>query len=195
MSKANVTGRIDGILKERGMSRRQLAIEAGIPPSSFQAAMARGKNMTVDMLQAVSGTLNVPISYFFSDDPTLDATLFTRSDKEMLGIFSFLTTPSDKLGQWSKYMEVLNNLLMAISSEESADCIVSHATQCKALIDLMQELDPEGPYKLRQNYIRWTQESEKLITLYQKLNDKGRKNAIARLTDLTKIPEYQQGAN
>lgn len=65
----NVTERIDEILQERGMSRRQLAIAADIPTSSFQAAMARGKNMTVEMLLAVSDTLDVPVTEFLGASP------------------------------------------------------------------------------------------------------------------------------
>lgn len=58
----NTVDLIDDILKKRGMSRRQLALAAGIPPSSLQAAMARGKNMTIEMVQAIAATLNVSVS-------------------------------------------------------------------------------------------------------------------------------------
>ncbi len=54
-----ITEEIDAILQERGMSRRQLAITANIPPSSLQSAMARGKGMTVEMLMAVADALDV----------------------------------------------------------------------------------------------------------------------------------------
>lgn len=65
------TKRIDAILNARGMSRRQLAIEANIPPSSFQSAMARGRNMTIEMLQAIAATLKVSADYLLgaTDDP------------------------------------------------------------------------------------------------------------------------------
>ena len=62
---STITEKIDAILQQRGMSRRQLAIAANISPSTFQAAMARGKNMTVEMLQAVAAVLGVPVSSFF----------------------------------------------------------------------------------------------------------------------------------
>lgn len=72
-----VTDRIDAVLKAKGMSRRQLAIDANIPTSSLQAAMARGRNMTIEMLMAVAGTLNVSTDYLlgFSDETTPDLTL------------------------------------------------------------------------------------------------------------------------
>lgn len=65
------TERIDGILNACGMSRRQLAIEANIPPSSLQSAMARGRNMTIEMLLAIAGTLKVSADYLLgtTDDP------------------------------------------------------------------------------------------------------------------------------
>ena len=51
------TERIDYILKSRGMSRRQLAIAAKIPPSSLQSAMTKGKSMSLDMLLRISEAL------------------------------------------------------------------------------------------------------------------------------------------
>lgn len=51
--------RISAILKERGISRRKLAIEAGIPPSSFQSAMERGENFSIKMLMKIAVVLNV----------------------------------------------------------------------------------------------------------------------------------------
>lgn len=57
------TERIDALLAARGMSRRQLAVAAGIPTSSFQSAMARGRNLTVEVLQAVAKALDVSPAY------------------------------------------------------------------------------------------------------------------------------------
>lgn len=56
-----VCERIDNILKSKGMSRRKLAIAAGISPSSFQTAMARNTTISYDMLIPISNVLNVPI--------------------------------------------------------------------------------------------------------------------------------------
>ncbi len=64
----SITERIDALLTERGMSRRQLAVAAGIPTSSFQAAMARGRNMTVEVLQAVAKALDVSPAYLLGQE-------------------------------------------------------------------------------------------------------------------------------
>lgn len=53
---------IDNLLKKQKMSRRQAAIKAGIPPSSFQSAMQRDGNMSFDMLQRIADVLDVRIS-------------------------------------------------------------------------------------------------------------------------------------
>lgn len=68
--------RVDSILQARGMSRRKLAIEAHIPPSSFQSAMARNGDLPVDMLFRVSDVLNVSV-YFLArgeDSPNIPYT-------------------------------------------------------------------------------------------------------------------------
>ena len=54
--------RLDAILKSRGMSRRQAAIAAKIPPSTLQSAMERGKNISVDMLQQLAAALDIPVT-------------------------------------------------------------------------------------------------------------------------------------
>ena len=53
--------RIDSILKERGISRRKLALAAGISPSSFQTAMARNTTISYDMLIPISKVLQIPV--------------------------------------------------------------------------------------------------------------------------------------
>lgn len=55
--------RVDNILRIRNMSRRQLAIQAGIPPSSLQSAMERNKGLSLDMLFPISDVLNVSVKY------------------------------------------------------------------------------------------------------------------------------------
>ena len=55
----NIYKNIDRLLQERGMSRRQLAIAADIPPSTLQSALAREKNMTTDMLLKIATALEV----------------------------------------------------------------------------------------------------------------------------------------
>lgn len=62
------TERIDALLAARGMSRRQLAVTAGIPTSSFQSAMARGRNLTVEVLQAVAKALDVSPAYLLGQE-------------------------------------------------------------------------------------------------------------------------------
>lgn len=51
---------IDSVLSERGMSRRKLAINAGISPSSLQSAFERNSKLSMDMLLPVLDVLNLP---------------------------------------------------------------------------------------------------------------------------------------
>ena len=55
--------RIDAILQDRGMSRRQLAIAAGIPPSTLQSALTREKSMTTEMIQQIAAALEVTVPF------------------------------------------------------------------------------------------------------------------------------------
>lgn len=64
----NVSERIDELLKERNMSRRQAALKAGIPPSSFQSAMQRNGSMTIEMLEKIAGALGCNIADIIKPD-------------------------------------------------------------------------------------------------------------------------------
>ena len=74
--------RIDYILHSRGMSRRQLAISAKIPPSSLQSAMTRGKSMTIDMLLSIADALDVD-PYSLMDFDTASERLSSRINGEL----------------------------------------------------------------------------------------------------------------
>lgn len=52
---------LDILIKERNLSRRKLALAAGISPSSFQSAMQRNTTISLDMLFPISDILNVPV--------------------------------------------------------------------------------------------------------------------------------------
>lgn len=61
----NIYDKIDAILKLKGMSRRQLAIAAGIPESTFAAAFARKtKTFTIGNLTRICAVLDVELAEF-----------------------------------------------------------------------------------------------------------------------------------
>lgn len=55
----DVYDRIDAVLKEKHMSRRQLAIAAGIPESSLAAGFSRRSKMPPETLEKICGVLRV----------------------------------------------------------------------------------------------------------------------------------------
>lgn len=59
---------IDALIKERGLSRRQLAIDAEIPPSSLQSAIERNKNIPFQMLEKIVSTLGISIFEVLGDE-------------------------------------------------------------------------------------------------------------------------------
>ena len=74
----NLYRRIDNILETRGMSRRQLAIAAGIPPSTLQSVLSRQKSMTAEMLQQIADAFHITLGFLFDDtedNPFWDADL------------------------------------------------------------------------------------------------------------------------
>lgn len=108
--------RLDIILKQRGISRRQAAIAAKIPPSTFQSAMERRGNMSIDMLQAISNALDIPLSkilepslaemmseeleraYFYKLDDHLSN--MTEADKDLF--FRLSLAQAEEMARYSK---------------------------------------------------------------------------------------------
>ena len=64
--------RVDSILQVNGMSRRRLAIKAGIPPSSLQSAMARNGALSLDMLVPISKVPGVSIAYLTDSENEIE---------------------------------------------------------------------------------------------------------------------------
>ena len=60
--------RIDAILRDRKMSRRRLASEAHVSPSTLQCALARGGDLSLDLLLPISNVLNVSVEYLSGAD-------------------------------------------------------------------------------------------------------------------------------
>jgi len=65
------TQKIDKILQERGMSRKQLAINAKIPPEELESELNKGDPINIKMLYAISDVLSIhPFSIMDFDQAT-----------------------------------------------------------------------------------------------------------------------------
>ena len=73
---------IDYLLKKKHMSRRQLAIEAGIPPSTLQSALSRNKEISLDMLEKVAQALNVSVATLMPEKLVQEVADFSRQMAE-----------------------------------------------------------------------------------------------------------------
>lgn len=65
----DVYDRIDQRIAEQHLSRRQLAQQIGVAPSTFQSMMARKRGLTFDMLGKITERLNSSIQDFCEDEP------------------------------------------------------------------------------------------------------------------------------
>lgn len=70
--------KIDSIIKEKGLSRRKVAMMANIPPSTLQSALERNKNITIEMLEKIANALDVPV--FSLAVPNLQDDIAARLD-------------------------------------------------------------------------------------------------------------------
>lgn len=64
----DIYNRIDDILAEKKLSRRKLAQQIGVAPSTFQSMMSRKRGMSFDVLMKIVTYLQVPASDFYRDE-------------------------------------------------------------------------------------------------------------------------------
>ena len=58
--------RLDKLLAERNISRRRLAIDAKIPPSTLQSALARKRGLTIENLVEIALALDMDVCQLLS---------------------------------------------------------------------------------------------------------------------------------
>lgn len=171
-----IVDKIDSILKERNMSRRQLAKLAGIPTSSLQSAMERGKNISVDMLYKIADALNVPIVSL------LDEINLKKEDIEpyIVEIETPFGTIGVDISDSGAYETAIIDKYKNLVGETNEE---SYKKTPKSKEKVVAVIDPS-------NFKRTLE--VKLIDQFQKLNSKGQEIAIERIEELTKIPDYQK---
>lgn len=156
--------RIDAILKKRKISRRKAAIMANIPPSTFQSAMERGGNMSVDMMQALANALQIPINELIGTVDEIDSSI----TEDLLAAKQSFSKMHDARTDWERRV---------LWGEG-----VSHSGEAARLIEYRQASKAEAE----------TAETA-LITIYRKLNDLGKAEAMKRLIELSQLSQYQRG--
>lgn len=110
--------RIDALLAEKNMSRRQLAISAGIPPSSFQSAMQRNTTISLDMLFSISDVLGVSVEYLKNGETANDEIpqqeLDRMAEEYLLSIYGApenAANLNDSIPFWSHDLSRKENLI------------------------------------------------------------------------------------
>lgn len=165
----SISEKIDNLLKDRNMSRRQLAIKAGISPSTLQSAMERGKNFSIEMLQKIAEALSLSFHEFY--------------------IYLFLDAPFE---QAIEFMKITNNMYSAL------EIIAKDEHLPKATRELVKENLPNPAIfgalssisVITSKHYETTVTTE-IFNAFKKLNAHGKQVAVDRVEELTKIPEYQ----
>ena len=169
----SLTERIDNLLEERKISRRQLAIMAHIPPSSLQSAMSRGKNMTVEMLQAIAEALDVPVSYLQDESNCIDSNLQRRvlaKVQERISKSVHGADPADLyevLGTTNteKYFRDIYEGIIPLTEERLIDIADSLGTSVEYLLGFVGD---KGPIQTTCRFTGLTKEAVKYIrSLYE----------------------------
>lgn len=105
-----ISEKIDKLLEERNMSRRQLAFKAGISPSTLQSALSRNKTISVETLQKICLALEISLGSLlgYPDDIAESIAMQTPKDQVELdesGRAKFYYDPADEQAEahFNKY--------------------------------------------------------------------------------------------
>ena len=181
----NETELIDAVLFAKKMSRRQLAKQSKIPVSSLQSALERGKNISLDMLNKISNTLDLPISFFTFSSPFNDFELLDSFRGVILyslqkhGILNNRVLA--ELDDYTYYKAIADNILSIVKNEDSTIQITYKETGAET-----------EKYVESKCSINLTPYHVDLINKSNKLNNLGKKKALERVEELAKIPDYQR---
>ena len=126
---------IDALIKERGLSRRQLAIDAEIPPSSLQPAIERNKNIPFQMLEKIVSTLGISIFEVLGDE---ERKLFVEAEAG---------TISDYFKQGYKFTsrEKLLVRLFHLLNEEGQDATIERVEELTEIPKYQREKPKDTP--------------------------------------------------
>lgn len=206
-----LTERIDAIIKERGLSRRKVAILAQIPPSTFQSAMERNKNMSVDMLEKVAQALDISLSDLYYSTTAQQALfshmqsnpstptgeririLFDASDFDPMIVCYNLDIDQGYLNSWIELGDlpprpIVDKILAVFHLQASqvlsdADFRIYNEESSERGSSLIYDSNGIDDKTLSQ---------KQLLTAFGHLNQEGQQRAIERVEELTEIPKYKK---
>lgn len=177
------TGELIGAMaKGRGVSLRQLAMDAGIPYNTLYAIVRR-KSTRIDLetLQRIAESLRVPIASLLMDQESLSRAIDNGliSPEEISAEMAIpLETVADIINQPDEYDPRFVAQLYAVSV---------------MLISELRRMDQEQLVDFINASPRISHLSEtRLLLAFRKLNPDGQEEAVKRIEELAEIPKYQK---
>lgn len=181
--------RIDLILKERNLSRRQVAIKANIPPSSFQSAMERNKNLSIDMLQKISDALDISIFDLMGVDESGGLVSFSIPP-ELAAKMGLTNTSGDTITAGIEPgSDAANALMDYLTEQKQAHSIIKRITDGIKGGGFKKLSDSETQ---KAGFLQFNSDADRLAYFYSKLNLEGQRVAADRVQELSEIPKYQK---
>lgn len=171
---------IDGILKVRGISRRKLAITAGIPPSSLQSAFQRNGKLSYDMLIPIARVLGI------DEDLLLNLTFIDEDERSEYAAEIVRSRNDEQQAAAEVFIPQAEEALTEKNIEKAISCM-------NAIIQAAPDIYPNLHfYQELRAFVQGIKEKA-LLRSFRFLNDDGQTVAVERVTELTEIRKYQKG--
>lgn len=207
-----ITERIDDFLKSKKMSRRQAALQAGIPPSSFQSAMQRNGDMSIEMLKRIADVLGVRVSDLTGD--WYDDHNMTVGEKLKFARMKAVITPYELSRATNISFETIYdyeengvypdiNVVKAVCSYLGLNYNLIMSTEKDSFTPSKKVSATASDYEKYNMFINmedpkrintWIPDkAQQLLFFFKFLNDSGKDRAIEDLMNLTQIKKYAIG--
>ena len=175
--------KIDLIIKEKGLSRRKVAIMAGIPPSTLQSALERNRNIATEMLEKIAHALDVP--FFSLMVPSMRDDTAARLDK------AFAQLPEELYGEAERILE---------ETIEEAEDAVYDAVNIFGYFDDLDEFGQKRTIACARAFAGYDpieddcppHSMDIAITALCKMNDEGQRLTAKYAESLAADPVYQK---
>lgn len=193
--------RIDELLQEKDWSRRKLAKEAKIPPSTLQSAMERGEITNTELLKKIAAALNKPVIELMGVDDMGSRIRQLREAHKLTHheLSQKTSIPVRTLKQYEKAIldpKAKDLQLIALALNESIGALIGYGDDDLAIALISEHpddvviLDDRGTPHFY--YEESLEQQKQLDSFFMKLNKEGRQIAVERVEELTYIPKYQK---
>lgn len=195
------------LCENKGTTPLQVRKDLGISHSTMASWKSRGLTpnpITIAKLaeyfHVSSGYLlgkddySIPVSDYTSDIIVQMFNILNLSPQDQKAFDSLMTAfgKAHKKLHTALHDDSFNQKLCSVLDDAELQGFYTNVQGLIVSLDMLEALNPEGIYQLRENYKKWNDGMAAFNKVYSRLNEKGRQVALERMQEVVEVPRYQR---